>query len=153
AYIFWDSTSGATGPSIERISTVGGETRWKTEDVQSYFPPDPTLAERIRLTRNSIVTPLDGAVRLKDVLVSIDEQAIVVAERSGRVATFDPATGKLLWSARTPITRVHDIDAAAGVVVVGGASAAEDDAAALAEGRNIVVMHDARTGQEMHKLD
>jgi outer membrane protein assembly factor BamB/tetratricopeptide (TPR) repeat protein len=153
AYLFWDRTSGAAGPSIERISTVSGESRWRTEDVRTFFPPDPTLADRMRQTRNSITTPIDGAVRLTDVLVSLDEQVIVVAERSGRLAAFDPATGALLWSARTPITRVHDIDAAAGVVVIGGAATREDDAAALATAANMIIVFDPRTGEEMHKLD
>jgi outer membrane protein assembly factor BamB/tetratricopeptide (TPR) repeat protein len=153
AYLFWDRTSGAAGPAIERINTISGETRWKTEDVRTFFVPDPTLADRLRQTRNSIVTPIDGAVRLTDVLVSLDEQVIVVAERSGRLAAFDPANGRLLWSARTPITRVHDLDAAAGVVVIGGAATREDDAGALAAAANMIVVFDPRSGEEMHKLD
>jgi outer membrane protein assembly factor BamB len=133
---------------MERIEAVSGETRWKTDPFRTLFPADPAFDQRIQAARNLIDTPLDGTVKLTDVAITMDEQILALVERSGRVAAFDPATGKLMWKGATLVQQVHDADVGSGVLVVGG------QASQLAGGpENLIVAIDARTGETLHRLN
>lgn len=152
-YLFWPSVRGG---SIERIDAVGGTTRWRTEPFTELFRNDPETQERINAAivrgDHRIDTPLDGPVRLTDLLVAIDEQVVALVERSGRAAAFDPATGALLWTLTGPVTQVHDVDAGAGVVAIGG-NAGPVRQRGLAEASPAVVVYDARTGEARHRME
>lgn len=149
-YLLWEKTDARDGAVIERIGTVDGQTRWRTDPFRGLFPADEAF-ERRRAAM-FLDTPIDGQVRFLDVLVTIDEQVIAVVERSGRAAAFDPETGRLLWNKATPVTQVHDIDAGAGAVVIGGAAPREGDRGAARYRASVLVL-DARSGQTMHALD
>lgn len=151
-YLFWDRTDVGDGAVIERISAVGGDTRWRTEPFRSLFAADELFEKRLAMTRNLIETPVDGAQRLTDLVVAMDEQTIAVVERSGRAASFELESGRLLWSAVTPVSQVHDVDVGGGAVVIGGAAAPASDRAAIAGLTPIIAVFDARTGQTIHNL-
>jgi hypothetical protein len=89
-------------------------------------------------------------VRLTDVVVAMDEQVLAIAERSGRLAVFDLATGLMLWRETTPVAQVHDIDVGGGAVAIGGARPAPDGVAGF---KPVVAVYDARSGQLMQNLD
>ncbi len=147
AYLFWDRNEAGDGPVIERIGAVGGETRWRTEPFPSLFPADAEFDRRIA-SAQSFDAPIDGTVRLRDFLTSMDEQVLALVERSGRAAAFDLDSGRLLWHAATPVLQVHDVDAGAGAIAIGGTAAPHDGAM-----NSVIAVFDARTGQLMHTLD
>jgi outer membrane protein assembly factor BamB len=147
AWLLWDR--GPEGASMERINTVDGQTQWKTDSFRSLFPKDEAFDDRIQATRNLMETPLDGAVKLTDVAVTVDEQVVAMVEHSGRIACFDPGTGALLWRGAAPVQQVHDADAGGGAIVVGGQSVGPMGGGV----DNVLAVLDARTGRLMHKLD
>jgi outer membrane protein assembly factor BamB len=150
-YLLWDVRE--QGAAIERIDAVTGETLWKTEPHATLFAGDAAVQQRASMTPERIDTPLDGSVRPLDVMVAFDEQAMVLADRMGRVASFDPAGGKLLWKALSPAWQVHDIDAGGGLVVVGGAAPPPENPGAQVGLRAILAVYDARGGQLTRQLD
>ncbi len=151
-WLLWDRNP--QGAVMERISAVDGKTLWSTEPFRSLFPDDEALNKRIQLARNLIETPIDGAVKLTDVSITLDEQVLALIERTGRAACYDPASGKLLWKGETSVQQVHDADAGGGVLVIGGQSEVAAGAGNLAGGTaNLVAVVDARTGRLMHRLE
>ncbi len=150
AYLFWEHTESGDGPVVERIGAVGGETRWRTEPFPSLFPSDAELDRRIASTQ-SFDSPIDGTVRLRDILISMDEQVLALVERTGRAAAFDLESGRLLWHASTTVSQVHDIDTGAGAIAIGGSNPPGRDGGAMAV--PAIAIYDARTGQPMHALD
>lgn len=150
-YLLWEGADG--GSSIERIDAVTGRTRWRSEPLRQLFAGNAAAAQRAALAGAPIDTPLDGSVRATDVLVTFDEQAVVLADRIGRVAVFDPPTGAVLWTALSEVQRVFDLDAGGGSVVIGGVTAPPENPGALVGLRPIVMIHDARSGQAMRRLD
>src|SRR5690606_32281589 len=100
AYLYWPSVRGG---SIERVDAITGETRWRTAHFTELFAADEAAQARLHeaIQRGErIETPLDGPVRPTDMLAVIDEQVVMLVERSGRAAAFDPASGRLLWTVR-----------------------------------------------------
>jgi outer membrane protein assembly factor BamB len=151
-WFIWDRPN--QGVCVERVEAVSGQTRWITDPFRTLFGKDDELAARVQLTRNLMETPLDGAVKLTDVAVTMDEQVLALVERSGRVACIDPATGKLLWAGSTPVQQVHDADVGGGSLVVGGQSDQPAGPGVLGGGTiNLVAVLDARSGRLMHKLE
>lgn len=152
-FLYWEE--GPEGAVMERINTVDGETRWKSEPFRSLFGPDPAFDQRLQITRNVIDTPVDGAVKMTDIALTMDEQVLAMVERSGRVAAFDPLTGKLLWKGQTAVQQVHDADAGGGTLVIAGQSMALAGGPGGAGGgmENLIAVVDARTGALVHRLD
>ncbi len=150
-YLIWEG--GELGPSVERIDAVTGTTGWRTEPLRSLFAAEPGHRERLELDALKIETPLDGVSEAREVLWTLEPRAMVLAERIGRIAAFDPGTGTLLWKQVSPVSRVHDVDAAGGLFVIGGAAAPEGNAAAVAGLSNLVIVHDARTGEVIRAID
>lgn len=152
-WLIWDRPG--QGNVIERISALDGQTLWTTEPFRSLFPEDEDLVRRIESARNLAETPMDGAVKLTDTLITLDEQSLAIVERTGRVACFDPATGKLLWRGQSPVQLVHDADVGGGVLVLGGKAAAPAGPGVLGGGEqlDVVTVLDCRTGRLVHKLE
>lgn len=151
-YLMWDRRDGPEGTVVERIATVTGETRWKTEAFRTLFAADPAFQRRLEQMR-PIIAPIDGAQKLTDVLVVLDEQATVIVERSGRAAAFDPATGKFLWHVVTPVTAVHDVDVVGGVVAIGGATEpAVPGDGPMPPSTPVVLALDAHSGQPLQRI-
>lgn len=142
AYLYWPATRGGT---IERVDALSGSTRWRTGPFGELFPAAgaPRRGDRFD-------APLDGPVRSTDLLVAIDEQVVMLVERSGRAAAFDPTDGRLLWTVVGPVAQVHDADAGAGVVAIGGAAAGGRPGV---EGEPLVTVYEARTGRLMQRIE
>ena len=143
-YLLWDAAD--AGSVLEKIDTVTGETLWKTEPHTKYFAGDPAWPQRASLTPEVIETPIDGQVRPMHVLVAVSEQAVVLADRAGRVALFDPASGAVLWNALSAAWHVHDVSADAGVVAVAGVAPPPENPGAMAGWRSVIQVLDARSG-------
>jgi hypothetical protein len=151
-YLWWERTEAGQGPVIEKIGAVAGETLWKTDPLRSLFPADPDLERRRQILSNTINTPIDGAVRLWDVVVAMDQRAVVMSERSGRVAAFDTASGKLLWALTAPMGQVNDIAAGGGLVLLGGTPPPEPDKPAGNEQLGLVLAYDTASGRLVQRL-
>lgn len=115
---------GSDGGVIERIDPATGRTLWTSDTIRSLFPLDAQAQRRLIDAAGrpvTIQTPTDGVVALTDLLFATDGRTIALAERSGRVASIDAATGATRWTSRTSLDRVYQIDTDAGLVVLGGA--------------------------------
>jgi len=113
-----------TGPTIECLRRADGSHLWRTPGFGTLFAPDPDLQARFMAGQSqgaTIITPLDGAVRLDDLLATHDSHTLVLSERSGRTAAFDMTTGEPLWAAHLPLAQVHDVAVKANRLAVGGA--------------------------------
>lgn len=151
-YLVWDDPADA-GPSVERIDTLDGRSRWKTEPLRSLLAQDRAARARIDGSPRYFEVPIDGQVRATDILVALDDQVVAVVERCGRAAGFDAQNGRVLWKDVSPITQVTDADVAAGAVVIAGGAAPVDDAGAVVGLVPTIAVHDARTGAVLHRMD
>lgn len=152
-YLFWERHESEDGAVIERIAALGGQTVWKTEPFRGLFEPDPRWRQRVEAMRNTIETPLDGSVRLTDVLTAMDEQVLAVVERSGRAAVFDTASGRMLWKENLGLAQVHDLAVGGGVLAVGGALAWGREPTGAVGVAPVILVLDARSGHLMHRFD
>jgi hypothetical protein len=95
--------------------------------------------------------PNEGLYKSDDLLVTLDERTLVVVQRGGRAAGIDGDTGEVLWTLRTGISRVYDVDMAGGVLVVAGDE--EVLSGSRVSGlRGAVQVFDARTGAALQRL-
>lgn len=111
-YLFWPGTKGGT---VEAIDNADGSTLWKTDEFASLFPGEPKRPGGERFP-----VPLAGEVRATDLVVSMDEQTLLLIERGGRVAAFDLASGKTLWARPIELTRVYDVAGSGPFLLAGG---------------------------------
>jgi len=153
AYIF--ELIGEQGRLV-RLDLQTGRRDWVSPVFDELF--GSRFKERDRLFDSlgpiEVETPLDGRVRLVDLLVVADGQTVVLVERSGRSAALDLATGRLLWSAVTPIAVVHDIHTGWGVLAIGGVHEERLEPDGEIIGFNpIAAAFDIRTGDLMQRLD
>lgn len=149
-YILWDHQE--QGRSVERIDTVTGETRWRTDPLRTLLAGNPEHDRRLEFDGERIDTPLDRGCEARDVLVASDGQVLALAERIGRVAVFDTQTGRVLWRTMSDAWRVHDLDVGNGVVVVAGAVPAGGDPRAARETPGVFI-HEARSGRLIRRID
>jgi outer membrane protein assembly factor BamB len=122
------------GPVIERIEASSGRTLWFSSGLSELLPvreDAPELARRGEL------------------VVAVDESVVVVADRVGRVAGLDAATGRTLWRRQTPVLAVADVACGAGVVAVGGLSGE----IGAPRARPVVVVLDAKRGEIVQRMD
>ncbi|MBL8760576.1 MAG: PQQ-binding-like beta-propeller repeat protein [Phycisphaerae bacterium] len=137
ALFFWPSDEGGV---LERVLTVGGTSAWRTPAFAAMF------AEPNAAPHEIIDTPRDGSVRKSDMLVTLDQQVVVLADHGGRVAAVDIATGRVLWRQATALSRVYDMiisaDARGTALVLGGRARATD---AAGESPGVLAL-DLRTG-------
>lgn len=144
ALFFWPSDEGGV---LERVLTVGGTAAWKT-------PPFATLFDDINpaTAHDMIETPLDGSVRRSDLLVTMDPQVVVLADRGGRVAAVEIESGKVLWRLATPLSSIFDMivssDARGTSLVLAGRAAATD---ATPESPGVLVL-DLRSGAQVQMV-
>jgi outer membrane protein assembly factor BamB len=151
-YLWWERTEANQGPVIEKIGAVGGETLWRSDPLRSLFPEDPGLEQRRQVLRNTVSTPIDGAVRMSDVVVAVGERVMVMAERSGRAAAFDRESGRVLWAQSVAVGQVNDIAAGAGLVVIGGTPPPEAGLPAGNEQLGVAVTLDAISGKVLRQF-
>lgn len=151
-YLYWpaDSRSDRTGGVIERVRNDGTSAWVSREIAQSLDEIEPREAEE----STPFSTPLDGSVSPGDLLVAMDASTLVLLERVGRVIAIDLASGRSLWTARLPKTRIYDAAICGGTLVVGGATTERD---VTTRGRSaflpmILVALDARRGGEARDL-
>lgn len=123
-----------TGPMIERISSADGRTLWFSAGLSELLPVREDAAE---------------LARRGELMVTSDAGVVVVADRVGRVAGIDAATGQTLWRRQTPVQAVADMAQASGVLTLGGLSADPNSPRA----RPVLVVLDARRGEVVHRLD
>lgn len=139
--LYWTT---ATGGRVEAVDTVSGATRWQTPDAAELF-------ERAGARQNDdapmLFTPLDGRVRATDIILTADASTLVLAQRNGRAAAFDLATGQRLWVGVLDVDIVYEIELCAGRLVVAGATG-------LAAGKPApaAVSLDTRTGRRIASL-
>lgn len=145
-YLYWpaESRSDRTGGVIERVRN-DGTSAWLSREIAQHLDEiEPRDAEE----STPFSTPLDGSVSPGDLLVAMDDATLILLERVGRVISIDLSTGKPLWTARLPKTRVYDAAICGGTLVVGGASTERD---ATSRGRGaflpmVLSAFDARRG-------
>ncbi len=148
ALIHWAQDSGGT---IERISLVDGRREWgigalgaTLAAMSDRAPGTPARAQ----DRGDFLAPVDGAVSPRSIIHAIGEQTLVICDRAGRAAAFDLSSGRQLWTRRTRLARVHDLDVGAGVVAIGGEVYVED-----AGSTPTIVALDARTGEVISPIE
>lgn len=142
---------GADGGVIESLDTATGRTVWTSDTIRSLFPLDAAAQRRMidSIGRPmTIPTPTDGAVAITDLLFATDGRTIAIAERSGRVASIDAATGATRWTSRTSLDRVYQVDTNAGVIVLGGAIEREGTPDQPVELTNAMIACDALVAGE-----
>ncbi len=95
-------------------------------------------------------SPLDGAVAPDALILALDDQTLVVADRLGRVVAHDLTTGQQLWTRRSRLAWVHDLDVGAGLVALGGVSPGGEG-----DGRWTPAIEalDARTGEVISPIE
>jgi len=140
---------------LVRLDAATGEQQWATPVFDDLFGPDDAARERLHdaLGPVEVYTPLDGRVRLIDLLVTLDEQTAVLVERSGRAAAIDLGSGSVLWGDDTPVSVVFDIDARGGVLAIGGAREQRVGAVDRFAYHPAVVSLDVRTGELLQRVD
>lgn len=145
ALLFWTSPSGG---ELERVDLADGKTLWRTESFDAMSPAGQAADD----PRARVETPLDGQVKLSDLLIALDDQVAVLTQRGGRIAGVDLATGKALWAAPESIGRVFDLAVGGGrVVLVGATEKARDDG--MGWDRTPVLRElDVRTGQVLRSV-
>lgn len=154
-YVFWPSDEGG---SLERIDAIGGASRWRTPAFAGMFPVVADNDAGVKVTE--FVTPLDGRVKSNDLLMTMDEQTAVLAERGGRMAAFDLGSGRTLWTGSAAVQQVFDMAAGPGAgagagqnsLVIAGAT---ERAAAAGEQPSLeptIASYDLRTGRLAHQM-
>lgn len=111
------------GPTVECLARADGRLLWRTPGFSTLFSPDPDLQARFiagQVRGATISTPLDGLVRLDDLIAARDGRTIAIAERSGRTAAFDAESGRPLWSRQLGLSQVHDVAVFGPRIIVGG---------------------------------
>ncbi|MFG0313956.1 MAG: PQQ-binding-like beta-propeller repeat protein, partial [Phycisphaerales bacterium] len=108
------------GVRIECIDAITGSTRWRSEPFQELFETNPKFEQRLTSQQSHFRTPSNRDVHISETLIASDSGAIAILERSGRIASIDEDTGRVLWAAHTPVTQLFEADAAHGVLLIGG---------------------------------
>ena len=145
-YLYWpaESRSDRTGGVIERVRN-DGTSAWLSREIAQHLDE---IEARDAEESTPFSTPLDGSVSPGDLLVAMDDATLILLERVGRVIAIDLASGKPLWTARLPKTRIYDAAICGGTLVVGGATTERD---ATTRGRGaflpmVLSAFDARRG-------
>lgn len=140
------------GNRVERIDTISGTSLWTTPSFESIFGGSAQAPTSAR--GGQFPTPLDGMVSFRDFLIELDDETMVLAQRGGRAAGFDLATGKTLWSTPDVVSRVYDLAVEGAYAVFAGARESAVPGAANAEQRTPALeVLDARTGKPLLKPD
>ncbi|MEL7473439.1 MAG: hypothetical protein AAGK04_08995, partial [Planctomycetota bacterium] len=143
------------GWSLERLSLETGDVVWRIGTFESFFGGIPaTGLPDASGGAATLRSSIEGSVPLGDVLVTGDGRTLAIVERTGRVASVDLLTGRVLWAWRGPVRRVFDAVlengrlALAGLVLPPGPRHAGGDGA---DPGPLLAVYDARTGEEAHR--
>jgi len=144
-----------SGLSLERVRIADGQSLWSTPPTRELFTEH--TGDHARVLRNAaalterIPTPLDGRVRRDAIVIAADERTTVLADRSGRLAAINTATGETMWSIVTTVDRLYDVAVQAGTIVIAGdeEGPGTTDTASL---RAVVVVIDAASGDIRSRL-
>lgn len=115
------------GWTLEARSLQGGTLQWASRPFERVF------AERSASQPGLTVDLGQGEIRPADeMLFAASEQGMYLADRLGRVAAFDPQTGRTLWSAQ-PLSLLSDVAAGSErLVLIGTSGGTEADSVAVA---------------------
>jgi outer membrane protein assembly factor BamB len=139
-YIYWP---GSRGGIVEAVDNALGTTLWKSPEFASLFEGEPK-----RPAGDRFPVPVVGEVRVSDLVVSMDDQTLLLIERGGRVAAFDLSQGGLLWAGPVNLTRVFDVAGVNSMLVLGGLVDQEG-----ADAPPSIVAVEKRTGQPGPAID
>ncbi len=132
---------------LARLNGRTGETVWETAPFVSAFPegtaPDPG---------ETVALPAGGVRPRGEVLVAVRDDWAALVERSGRVAGYDVAEGRLLWARDVGVEQVHDAAESGGLLVVVGANQ-RDEAGARLSLKPAGVVVDLASGREVGSLE
>lgn len=125
------------------------EARWTLDMVKNVFPPEDIAGFKPApgLLAQRFDTPLDRMVSPTDLLVSMDDRTLVLAQRSGRIAGIDIESGEVLWTGRAPLSRAHDCDVNSGWLALCGVVEVIGANGTLTELRPVAQVFDARSGR------
>jgi outer membrane protein assembly factor BamB/tetratricopeptide (TPR) repeat protein len=148
-YLLWASPRGGV---IEKVRAFDGETLWRTDAFDTLFKPDGAFASRLTTRlRQPIMFSTPNNVRrlIAELVVAADSASVVMVERSGRLAVFDPQTGALVRTQVSAVQTVIEVDVSNGVVaLVGSAQQPNPDSGRVAVDPAVEVF-DARTGERI----
>ena len=144
---------GENDSKLVKVLPGASEAKWSAVVGAKVFGNDDSRGmKRVAGVMNDrFDTPTERAVSPTDVLVAMDDRSIVLTQRGGRSAGYDIESGELLWSARTPLVRVHDCDLSAGWLALAGVEEVAGANGAGVEFRPSVTVLDARTGRLMQR--
>jgi len=131
---------------LARLNGRTGETMWETPPFMSVFPEGtaPGAGETVPLPA--------GSVRPRsEILVAMRDDSAALVERSGRVAGYDIAEGRLLWARDIGIAQVYDAAESGGLLVAVGARRRMAPGSRLNFAPEGVVV-DIKTGREIARL-
>lgn len=142
--------------TLERVRLIApdrAETAWRTDEPGAVFEE----AEGVAVVQGGVsvsmfMTPGGRAVDKSDMTVVMDERTIVFVQRGGRAAAFDTADGQRLWSTRTNVSRVYDLDLAGSHVVIAGDEEVYSTGGRVIDLRGVIQIVDARTGSLRERL-
>lgn len=143
----------STGGTVECLDAMRGTSLWKSTDIVTWFDG----LERKRTESEGplqVVTPQDGNQRPGDPLFFGDEATLVMAQRGGRFAAIDLATGQRAWAAWPRIDVIFDATLVGSnqgrtIVAIGrrrGVDRTSDPISTL-------VTLDAQSGKILHEVD
>lgn len=150
AYFFYASSKGAV---VEKVAQAPAALKWQTPLFTDIAPRRMQQRVGRREMQPTIQTPQDGLALLTDGVITMDDRTMVFMERQGYATALDTQTGAVLWTIRSPLDRVYDAAVTGGILVVGG-----DQEVAAGPGERVtslrpeIVVLDARTGQEVQRL-
>lgn len=119
-YLYWpgDARADRTGGSLERVHNDGASA-WLSKDLQAMLE---SVAPAAADESTPFSTPMDGSVSPGDLLVTMNDDTMVLLERSGRMLALDLSNGQMRWGHRLSNQRIYDGVIVGATLVVGGAS-------------------------------
>lgn len=126
----------------------GGVKVWESQPFPQLFPQDPPLmfGDERGVPRMRFFLESDRPA--SELIAATDGRTIALIERTGRVASFDLASGQLLFAQRLPISNIADADLSAGRLIAAGKIV--DQAGPLKLDDHALTIVDARSGRLEH---
>jgi outer membrane protein assembly factor BamB len=121
---------------------------WESQPFPLLFPQDPPLLFGDDRIGPRVRFLLEGDRPASELIAATDGRTISLIERTGRIASFDLATGQLLFTQRLPISNIVDADMTAGRLIIAGKVAGQGGA--LSPNTQAIALVDARSGQLAH---
>lgn len=138
---------GAGGPAAGE-SSVGAV--WSSGDVIKALGRDEPKGVR-RLAGVLADRFGEDGSQSTDLIVSMDDRTLTLAQRGGRVLALDLTTGQVLWALQAALGHVYDADLVGGSLVLAGAQEIAGAGGAVADLRPVLMVLDARTGRTIQR--